>query len=74
MQIVRQMENRYMDTCDNEEILKAIHGLRKDNPLRQQAELILLDTGHFALEEEGDFIAERMKAFLGLNAGNDHRS
>jgi len=39
-----------------------------------KAELILLDTGHFALEEEGDFIAERMKAFLGLNAGNDHRS
>jgi pimeloyl-ACP methyl ester carboxylesterase len=29
-----------------------------------QAELFLLDTGHFALEEEGDFIAERIKAFL----------
>jgi pimeloyl-ACP methyl ester carboxylesterase len=27
------------------------------------AELILLDTGHFALEEKGDFIAERIKAF-----------
>lgn len=30
-----------------------------------KAELHLLDTGHFALEEEGDFIAERIKAFLG---------
>lgn len=29
-----------------------------------KAELTLLDTGHFALEEEGDFIAERIKAFL----------
>jgi pimeloyl-ACP methyl ester carboxylesterase len=29
-----------------------------------RAELNLLDTGHFALEEEGDFIAERIKAFL----------
>jgi pimeloyl-ACP methyl ester carboxylesterase len=29
-----------------------------------RAELILLDTGHFALEEEGDFIAERIMAFL----------
>jgi len=28
------------------------------------AELQLLDAGHFALEEEGDFIAERIKAFL----------
>jgi pimeloyl-ACP methyl ester carboxylesterase len=34
-----------------------------------KAELILLDTGHFALEEEGDFIAERIKAFLSLNGG-----
>jgi pimeloyl-ACP methyl ester carboxylesterase len=30
-----------------------------------KAELNLLDTGHFALEEEGDFIAERIKGFLG---------
>ncbi len=30
-----------------------------------KAELNLLDTEHFALEEEGDFIAERIKAFLG---------
>jgi pimeloyl-ACP methyl ester carboxylesterase len=29
-----------------------------------KAELHLLDTGHFALEEEGDFISERIKAFL----------
>src|SRR5580704_4736605 len=34
-----------------------------------KAELILLDTGHFALEEEGDFIAERIKGFLWLNGG-----
>jgi pimeloyl-ACP methyl ester carboxylesterase len=32
-----------------------------------KAELILLDTGHFALEEEGEFIAERIKGFLWLN-------
>jgi pimeloyl-ACP methyl ester carboxylesterase len=34
-----------------------------------KAELILLDTGHFALEEEGDFIGERIKGFLWLNGG-----
>jgi pimeloyl-ACP methyl ester carboxylesterase len=34
-----------------------------------KAELILLDTGHFALEEEGDFIAERIKGFLWQNGG-----
>ena len=34
-----------------------------------KAELHLLDTGHFALEEEGDFIAERIKAFLKMNGG-----
>ncbi len=28
-------------------------------------EFHLLDTGHFALEEDSDFIAERMRAFLG---------
>jgi pimeloyl-ACP methyl ester carboxylesterase len=39
-----------------------------------KAELILLDTGHFALEEEGDFIAERIKAFLLPNAGTNQRS
>jgi pimeloyl-ACP methyl ester carboxylesterase len=39
-----------------------------------KAELVLLDTGHFALEEEGDFIAERIKAFLWMNGGKDQRS
>jgi pimeloyl-ACP methyl ester carboxylesterase len=39
-----------------------------------KAELVLLDTGHFALEEEGDFIAERIKAFLWMNGGKDKRS
>ena len=34
----------------------------KDLP---DAELHLLDTGHFALEEEGEFIAERIRDFLG---------
>jgi pimeloyl-ACP methyl ester carboxylesterase len=29
------------------------------------AELHLLDTGHFALEEEGELIAGRIRAFLG---------
>jgi pimeloyl-ACP methyl ester carboxylesterase len=29
-----------------------------------QAELHLIDTGHFALEDSSDFIAERMRAFL----------
>jgi pimeloyl-ACP methyl ester carboxylesterase len=38
-----------------------------------KAELILLDTGHFALEEEGDFIAERIEAFLLPNGGIDQR-
>ena len=39
-----------------------------------KAELILLDTGHFALEEEGDFIAERIKALLSPSGGNGQRS
>ena len=34
----------------------------KDLP---DAEVHLLDTGHFALEEEGEFIAERIREFLG---------
>ena len=33
------------------------------------AELHLLDTGHFALEEELDFIAERIRDFLTRNTG-----
>ena len=36
-------------------------GYQRDLP---KAELNLLDTGHFPVEEEGDFIAERIKAFL----------
>jgi pimeloyl-ACP methyl ester carboxylesterase len=32
-----------------------------------RAEVHLLDTGHFALEEEGEFIAERIREFLGRN-------
>jgi pimeloyl-ACP methyl ester carboxylesterase len=34
-----------------------------------KAELHLLDTGHFALEEEGVFIAERIREFLGRATG-----
>ena len=33
-------------------------------PLLPDAELHLLDAGHFALEEELDFIAERIRDFL----------
>jgi len=32
------------------------------------AELHLLDTGHFALEEDGAFVADRMRAFLSRDA------
>jgi pimeloyl-ACP methyl ester carboxylesterase len=35
-----------------------------------EAELHLLDTGHFALEEEADFIAERIREFLGQTDRN----
>jgi pimeloyl-ACP methyl ester carboxylesterase len=38
----------------------------KDLP---DAELHLLDTGHFALEEDGDLIAEEMRDFLGRHVG-----
>ncbi|MFG0273697.1 MAG: alpha/beta fold hydrolase [Phycisphaerales bacterium] len=34
------------------------------------AELHLLDTGHFALEEEGDFIAERIRNFMRTRIAN----
>jgi pimeloyl-ACP methyl ester carboxylesterase len=33
-----------------------------------KAELHLIDTGHFALEDSSDFIAERMRKFLGQSA------
>lgn len=36
----------------------------KDLP---DAEVHLLDTGHFALEEEDDFIAERIRGFHGTH-------
>lgn len=39
---------------------------QKDLPT---AELHLLDTGHFALEEEGVFIADRIREFLGRTTG-----
>jgi pimeloyl-ACP methyl ester carboxylesterase len=35
-----------------------------------QAELHLIDTGHFALEDSSDFIAERIKQFLGRSSGD----
>jgi pimeloyl-ACP methyl ester carboxylesterase len=35
------------------------------------AELHLLDAGHFALEEEGELIAERIREFLGRAAGKE---
>ena len=38
---------------------------RRDLP---QAELHLIDTGHFALEDFGGFIAERIRRFLGQSA------
>jgi pimeloyl-ACP methyl ester carboxylesterase len=38
---------------------------KKDIP---SAELHFIDTGHFAFEESGDFIAERMREFLGSQA------
>jgi len=41
-------------------------GYRKD---LKDVEFHLLDTGHFALEEDGSFIAERMLAFLDRVAG-----
>ena len=34
----------------------------------------LLDTGHFALEEDGQVIAQRMRAFLGKHVLGDERS
>lgn len=34
------------------------------------AELHLIDTGHFALEDSSDFIAERIKQFLGQSSGD----
>jgi len=44
------------------------HPYLRDLP---DAELHLLDTGHFALEEDGGLIAKRIRAFLGKNAAAD---
>ena len=43
----------------------------KDLP---HAELHLLDTGHFALEDQGDEIARLMRAFLGRTFVQDGKS
>jgi pimeloyl-ACP methyl ester carboxylesterase len=42
------------------------HPYKKD---LKNLEFHLLETGHFALEEDGGFIAERIRAFLGKNLG-----
>jgi pimeloyl-ACP methyl ester carboxylesterase len=39
-----------------------------------QAELHLIDTGHFALEDSSDFIAERMRKFLSQDAAPSEAS
>ena len=39
----------------------------------QNIEFHLLDTGHFALEEEGDFIAAQIRSFLGKHVGDAAR-
>jgi pimeloyl-ACP methyl ester carboxylesterase len=41
------------------------HPYRRD---LKNVEFHLLDTGHFALEEDGEFIADRMRVFLDQNA------
>jgi pimeloyl-ACP methyl ester carboxylesterase len=48
----------------NDEIFgpKGAEAYLRDLP---KAELYLLDTGHFALEEEGDVIAQKIRDFLG---------
>jgi pimeloyl-ACP methyl ester carboxylesterase len=52
----------------NDEIFgpKGAQAYLRDLP---QAELHLLDTGHFALEEDGDVIAEKIRDFLGRHVG-----
>ncbi|MBV8100672.1 MAG: hypothetical protein JOZ31_16115, partial [Verrucomicrobia bacterium] len=39
-----------------------------------KAELHLLDTGHFALEEDGDVIADLMRSFLTKNLAGAYRT
>jgi pimeloyl-ACP methyl ester carboxylesterase len=52
----------------NDEIFgpKGAEAYLRDLP---KAELYLLDTGHFALEEEGDVIAEKIRDILGRHLG-----
>jgi pimeloyl-ACP methyl ester carboxylesterase len=45
--------------------VEGAHAYRRDVP---SAELHLIDTGHFALEDFGGFIAERIRKFLGQSA------
>ena len=40
----------------------------------KNVELHMLDTGHFALEEDGDVIADRMRDFLSRNVVNNRHS
>ena len=40
----------------------------------ENVELHMLDTGHFALEEDGDVIADRMRDFLSRNVVNNRHS
>jgi hypothetical protein len=49
--------------CRQDHLVFTVEGAKDITDL-PKAELNLLDTGHFALEEEGDFIAERITAFL----------
>ncbi|MGH3083109.1 MAG: alpha/beta fold hydrolase [Gaiellaceae bacterium] len=53
---------------NNDEIFgpAGAEAFKRDLP---EAELHLLDTGHFALEEEGEFIASRIREFLGRTVG-----
>ena len=45
---------------------EAAHPHKRD---LEDIEFQLLDTGHFALEEDGEFIAERIRAFIGPRVG-----
>jgi pimeloyl-ACP methyl ester carboxylesterase len=53
---------------NNDEIFDpaGAHAYLADLP---DAELHLLDTGHFALVEDGDFIAEKVLSFLARHLG-----
>ena len=53
----------------NDEIFPAAGALPYQRDL-QNVELNLLDTGHFALEEEGELIATKIRAFMARQHGN----